>query len=59
MYSRSATLEYVKRATNDRIFIARKKIITYFVSKSGKLFPLIIKILPKSILPIIDCRIRK
>jgi 2-polyprenyl-3-methyl-5-hydroxy-6-metoxy-1,4-benzoquinol methylase len=59
IYSRSATLEYVKRATNDKIFVARKKIITFVVSKSGKLFPLIIKILPKSILPIIDCRIRK
>jgi hypothetical protein len=57
-YSRSATLEYIKRATNDSIFIARKKVITYFVSKLGKLLPLIIKIIPKSILPIIDCRIK-
>jgi 2-polyprenyl-3-methyl-5-hydroxy-6-metoxy-1,4-benzoquinol methylase len=57
-YSRYATLEYVKRATRDRIFIARKKIITRVVSKSGKLLPLIIKMLPKSILPIIDCRIK-
>jgi 2-polyprenyl-3-methyl-5-hydroxy-6-metoxy-1,4-benzoquinol methylase len=57
IYSRSATLEYVKRATNDGIFIARKKIISFFVSKSGKLLPIIIKVIPKSILPIIDCRI--
>jgi 2-polyprenyl-3-methyl-5-hydroxy-6-metoxy-1,4-benzoquinol methylase len=59
LYSRSATFEYVKRATNDEIFITRKKIISFFVSKSGKLLPIFIKILPKSILPIIDCRIRK
>ena len=59
IYSKSATLEYVKRATNDGIFIARKRIISFLVSKSGKLLPIIIKILPKSILPIIDCQIRK
>ena len=59
IYSRSATLEYVKRATNDGIFIARKRVISFLVSKSGKLLPIIIKILPKSILPIIDCRILK
>ena len=59
IYSKSATLEYVKRATNDGIFIARKRIISFLVSKSGKLLPIIIKVIPKSILPIIDCQIRK
>jgi 2-polyprenyl-3-methyl-5-hydroxy-6-metoxy-1,4-benzoquinol methylase len=58
-FSRRATLEYVRRAKNDKIFITRKKIITFFVSKSGELFPFMIKILPTSILPVIDCRIRR
>ena len=58
-YSRSATSEYIKRATNDGIFIERKKNISLLVAKTGKILPIVIKILPKSILPIIDCRIQK
>jgi 2-polyprenyl-3-methyl-5-hydroxy-6-metoxy-1,4-benzoquinol methylase len=58
-YSKLATLEYVKRATYDNFFKSRKRVISVIVRRSSKILLFAIRLIPKSILPIIDGRITK
>jgi hypothetical protein len=58
-YSKSATLEYIKRATHDNFFKSRKRVISIIVRRFGKILLFAVGITPKSILPIIDGRITK
>ena len=58
-YRNTATLEYLDRAVKDEYFILRKKKIASVVRIIIKPIKKIIRILPKSSLPIIDCKIVK
>jgi 2-polyprenyl-3-methyl-5-hydroxy-6-metoxy-1,4-benzoquinol methylase len=58
-YSKLATLKYIKRATNDNFFKSRKRVISMIVRRSGKILLFAVRLIPKSILPIIDGRVTK
>jgi 2-polyprenyl-3-methyl-5-hydroxy-6-metoxy-1,4-benzoquinol methylase len=58
-YSKSATLEYINRATQDNFFKSRKRVISFIVRRFGKILLFTVGITPKSMHPIIDCRITK
>ncbi len=57
-YKTNATKKYILRTLDDEYFAKRKKVISFFVKIVRKPLLNILWILPKSLLPIIDCNIK-
>jgi 2-polyprenyl-3-methyl-5-hydroxy-6-metoxy-1,4-benzoquinol methylase len=57
-FETNATRKYILRTLNDEYFMERKKIISSIVKIIGKPLLYGIRIMPKSLLPIIDCSIK-
>jgi len=58
-FQREATKKYITRIKKDIYFASRKKIISVIVIALSKPLDIFLKILPKYLLPIIDCKISK